>query len=410
MEYAKTLFAFALAFLLVIVLSNANLVNVQAQTHGYLFINEDGSVSPTSAPIIQKGNSYTLTDNHEGTIVITKSDITFDGNGYTINQQASFPTNANAFGIELNHVHNVTIANITIINTGNGVYAIQDPTAGIEIIYGDSNIIVGNNLLNNYNGISLLESNHNKIIQNNITNSNQPGTNGGAIGLWGSSDNQIYQNNFIDNESPLIIGDFNSQSLRNKWDNGKEGNFWDDYIGIDANGDGIGDTTYKIDTKNVDIYPLIEPFNNTLYWLKTTAPSISVVSPSEETFNQSSVLLSFIVDKEVNWTGYNLDGQRNVTVSGNTTLTGLKDGLHSVTVYANDSFGNMGVSRTVNFTVALPTLISEINSSTLIVAISISAVAVVAIGLIIYRRHRKTVNSVKKFAPKILCSKQMKIF
>jgi parallel beta-helix repeat protein len=383
MEYVKTFVTFALTLLFIIALCNANLARVQGQTHGHIFINEDGSVSPTSAPIIQKGNFYTLTNDHEGTIVITKSDITFDGNGYTINQQASFPTNADAFGIELNHVHNVTVTNITIINTGNGVYAIQDPTAGIEIIYGDSNIIVGNNLLNNYNGISLLESNHNTIIQNNITNSNQPGTNGSAIGLWGSSDNQIYQNNFIDNESPLI----------NKWDNGKEGNFWDDYIGIDANGDGIGDTTYKVDSKNVDHYPLMEPFNSTLYWLETTAPSITVVSPSEETtFNQSSVILSFIVDKEVSWTGYCLDGQQNVTVSGNMTLTGLNDSLHYVTVYANDSFGNMGASSIVNFTVALPILKTEINSSTQIVAISISAVAVIAIGLIIYRRHRKTVD------------------
>jgi hypothetical protein len=43
---------------------------------------------------------------------------------------------------------------------------------------------------------------------------------------------------------------FNSQSQGNKWDNGVEGNFWDDY-----NGNG----SYVIDENNVDHYPLTNP-------------------------------------------------------------------------------------------------------------------------------------------------------
>jgi len=33
------------------------------------------------------------------------------------------------------------------------------------------------------------------------------------------------------------------------------GNYWSDYIGIDANHDGIGDTPYTIDANNIDRYP-----------------------------------------------------------------------------------------------------------------------------------------------------------
>ena len=48
------------------------------------------------------------------------------------------------------------------------------------------------------------------------------------------------------------------------------GNYWDDYKGSDANGDGIGDTPYSIYADR-DKYPLIEPFEN--YFVETPTPS-----------------------------------------------------------------------------------------------------------------------------------------
>jgi nitrous oxidase accessory protein NosD len=50
-------------------------------------------------------------------------------------------------------------------------------------------------------------------------------------------------------------------SLVNFWDNGEEGNYWEDYNGTDANNDGIGDTPYVIDDNNVDNYPLMYPYD-----------------------------------------------------------------------------------------------------------------------------------------------------
>ena len=53
--------------------------------------------------------------------------------------------------------------------------------------------------------------------------------------------------------------------------------------------------------------------------------------------------------------GYSLDDLMNVTVGGNTTLVGLSEGVHTITVFANDAAGNMGSSQTVYFTInALP--------------------------------------------------------
>jgi hypothetical protein len=83
-------------------------------------------------------------------------------------------------------------------------------------------------------------------------------------------------------------------------------------------------------------------------------PVVSVVSPENKNYTSSSVSLAFMVNKPVAWLGYSLDGQENVTVNGNTTIAGLPNGLHSVTVYAKDLFENTGASETIYFTIEAP--------------------------------------------------------
>ena len=80
-------------------------------------------------------------------------------------------------------------------------------------------------------------------------------------------------------------------------------------------------------------------------------PTISILSPENKRYTVNDVPLTFTVSKASSWIGYSLDGQSNVTITGNKTLTGLSDGIHTVTVYANDTAGNMGYSETVYFTI-----------------------------------------------------------
>jgi len=82
-----------------------------------------------------------------------------------------------------------------------------------------------------------------------------------------------------------------------------------------------------------------------------TPPTISILSPENTTYIINNVPLAFTVSEATSWIGYSLGGQVNVTISGNQTLYGLFDGLHTIIVYANDTVGNMGVSSMVYFAV-----------------------------------------------------------
>jgi hypothetical protein len=89
------------------------------------------------------------------------------------------------------------------------------------------------------------------------------------------------------------------------------------------------------------------------FTVDTTPPHITIISPENKTYATSSVSLTFIVSEPTSWTGYSLDNQANVTITGNTTLTGLVNSCHSVMIYGNDNLGNMGASEKVYFTVAV---------------------------------------------------------
>jgi len=113
-------------------------------------------------------------------------------------------------------------------------------------------------------------------------------------------------------------------------------------------------------------------------------PEVKVVSPlMDQTCDVSNVSLAFTVNKTVSWVGYSLDGQDNVTMTGNTTITGLTSGLHNITVYAKDEFENTGTSETISFTVA-----EEPFPVAPVAAASVAAVAVAGVGLLLYFKKR----------------------
>jgi parallel beta-helix repeat protein len=137
----------------------------------------------------------------------------------------------------------------------------------------NNNTITGNNVSNNRGGILLYNSCNNSITANTFSNRY-------GIYLYSSSNNRIYFNNFINNSDNV---DYYKST--NIWNSPLEisytydgttyksylGNYWDDYEGTDADGDGIGDTHYSIYSENdeSDVYPLMKPFEN--YIISTSA-------------------------------------------------------------------------------------------------------------------------------------------
>jgi hypothetical protein len=80
-------------------------------------------------------------------------------------------------------------------------------------------------------------------------------------------------------------------------------------------------------------------------------PVITVSSPKSKTYEAGDISLMFTVNKPASWIGYSLDGEAEVTITGNTTLSGLAVGAHNLTISAADLTGLIGVSKTIQFTI-----------------------------------------------------------
>ena len=111
------------------------------------------------------------------------------------------------------------------------------------------NKIQNNTIENNEHGIRISGESaiSNTITGNNITSNSETGLD------LGSTTAIIYYNNFINNTQDI---DCKSTNI---WNNEKEGNYWNNYTGIDNNSDGIGDTPHIINENNQDNYPLMNP-------------------------------------------------------------------------------------------------------------------------------------------------------
>lgn len=188
------------------------------------------------------------------------------------------------------------IVNNTITGTSTAIYGAK------------ASVIAQNNLTRNGYAIAQAE---NCTISENIIKDND-------IGIQGSDtyNNSIYLNNFVNNTLQagyLVYKEGRAPLQANTWQNWynwSQGNYWSDYNGADADGNGIGDTPYIVDVNNRDYAPLV-PLLNILVALpglstytsqQPTSPSTltSAVMPTDESApppsagaNSTSALTNF---------------------------------------------------------------------------------------------------------------------
>jgi N-acetylneuraminic acid mutarotase len=125
----------------------------------------------------------------------------------------------------------------------------------------------------------------------------------------------------------------------------------------------------------------------------TVPPAVTVISPQNKTYNTSDIPLTLVVNKPTSQLEYNLDGLQAVAILGNTTLNGLSNGAHNITVYATDIAGNTAASETITFTInkeaETPQPPSEEPFPTAYSMGFVALIIVILLGSIVYILKRK---------------------
>lgn len=119
------------------------------------------------------------------------------------------------------------------------------------------NFVAGNNVgistdgvtaLPNQSGIGIQGADYNFVQANIVTHNIDIG-----VFIQHGEGNRVHHNRIINNGANASDGGNNS------WDDGREGNYWSDYNGIDADSNGIGDTPHPVAPNGADGYPLMKP-------------------------------------------------------------------------------------------------------------------------------------------------------
>ena len=321
----KTVIALIIAAILafgylISILLTPNIVGY-AQVH----IRPDGTIEPTSTPITHDGNIYTLQkDITLDNLSIEKNNITLDGKGFSLRINGGLTKAGPTVGaLKLSNIENVTFRNLNftltdLIFENSSFCKVQNSFCnGIEIV-NSRNIFATENDMSTKDhflsvkitnsakctissctmyGASLINSHENSILNNIMIDTKRLGVKlenssnnlffGNSIektmqlfDFTGASTNNLFVGNYIrgafnfdtilncsgvntfyHNNLIYVYWNQNSTSSANMWDNGFEGNYWNDYQGTDSNQDGIGDTPHQVDYNNIDRYPLMQPLD-----------------------------------------------------------------------------------------------------------------------------------------------------
>jgi len=516
-------------------------LTLMGEESGLTIIN--GTLSETAIKITADNvqiSNFTIQEGYEGIHIVNSDENTISENTIISNEfeglWAENSTNNliadniisyNGWdGIYMDNVSHTNLRGNTIVsNNGSGVWldASHDNSLeyntmnnneweGVHMYIVSCTSLQRNTIVsNNGSGVWLDASHDNSLKYNTVSNNEWEGfysRDSSSISFVGNTvswnqyagvtfDNvsacTYHHNDFLNNSRQVI-----SDNSTNAWDNGAEGNYWNDYTSSDlykgpyqnvTGSDGIGDTSYFIDTKNSDSYPFMGRidslevgtwdgtsqtasiasnstvsdlrFNNTERLIRfnvtgensigfsrvtvpeavvqglwqvgytvlidgeeplildegtieahiyiyltylhseheivikgipipdTTPPTITILSPENKTYATNDVALNLTINEPISWIGCSLDNQDNVTISGNITMVELPQGVHMVTVYANDTAGNTGASENLHFSIEVDRDMTAVLSPELIIAVIVTIALGVSVLVYLARRRGK---------------------
>jgi hypothetical protein len=130
-----------------------------------------------------------------------------------------------------------------------------------------------------------------------------------------------------------------------------------------------------------------------VFIVNTAEPRVSVLSPKpSKTYNATALSLDFTVSEPTASLSYSLDGGASVPIAGNTTLSGLAEGTHTIVVEAEDTAGSTGASKAVTFKVETETPKQPTEpqpSASFIMPLIVVAVVALVIGMVLIIYFKK---------------------
>jgi parallel beta-helix repeat protein len=183
---------------------------------------------------------------------------TISGNTLENNERSIELIDASDNRISDNNITGALVSGISLdVSSGNTVSGnrIADLADGMGalMLWKSSNNVISNNLLFGGNPMLMIECSGNTLSENFVMDSEY------GIVVGASSGNSICSNYFINVTQQILDTEMGAGlPSENSWDNGAEGNYWSDYVGADADGDGIGDSPHRLYENNQDNHPLMD--------------------------------------------------------------------------------------------------------------------------------------------------------
>ena len=285
-------------------LGKASVVTVAADhcvVRGFVIEHSGGMLVDEDAGILLKSSNNRIEDNELRDVLFGIYLLQSDHNyvrGNTIHGRPIHDIGDRGSGIHIWNSSYNTLERNTIVETRDGMYLqnayhsvirgnrVHDLRYGLHYMYSDDNEFEGNLFYNNVAGAAIMYSKrvlfrrneflHNRgfasygvlfqsdenctaeenviadnaigifmeALQSSTLRNNLLAGNDVALRVFSSATGNLFEkNNVVENLSPLeVIGSHTD----NLWNGTVAGNYWSDYDGFDLDGDGVGDTPYKI--------------------------------------------------------------------------------------------------------------------------------------------------------------------